>query len=538
MKLSIDLNERPFCVIEHDSQKLEFDLRHYGRKPLENNDIPHLINEYWATLPGFQQQKIFDVYSKAYDIFMRVTDTSALIVNMIPIVRALYDELDLKRMHEWVGLRTDVLVPSRFESEYKQTDDKPFTRDRTYTYSDYMALVTLALALRPMLPIWGQFIFITQKESGNDYKEYNAFQLLSGTPLMETSAMQKLRLYILGNVQDDRLINVIVSGKVSKEDYPQWLLANVIVRRVCVGNLRGVEHDANLVVTIHNDLMQKNNPTSGQGFGDPIRKKVFEGDDKNEHGISRLENYKIKATHPQGDIEAIKHYMRDPYAVGKRLMEDLNPGVLVQFLEHIKALQTERLWPCQIGLTQWVMAPVIPPRGIYHLDKVTTIRAMAVAQTFLWQHGHKQLAALLTAINSDNSMSFQQTGIASMARIPDAYKEELDRLIPYNQQSVKRKQTSVQGKAELAISQLANDFNAREWILTLPDQMVGEITGSNTHRRYSCPHDIKPLLARLAIQCASRIPVKPKVLLDDIAPLVTPNTFPSAPGVNAPSASF
>lgn len=512
MKLSIDMTERPFCTIEHDGQQLEFDLRHYGKKVLENNDIPTLINEYWGTLPGFQQQKIFDIYTKISDIFNRVTDTSALIVNLIPIIRQLYDEHDLKRMHEWVGLRQDVVVPARFEAVYKQTDDKPFTRDRTYTQPDYLSLVTLALALRPMIPVWGQFIFITHKESGNEFKEYNAFQLLSQTPLMETGAMQKLRLYILGNVQDDRLINVIVSGQVSKEDYPLWLLANIIVRRVSVGNLRGVDQVSDLVVTIYNDLAQKNNPTSGQGFGDPIRKKVFEGEDKNEHGISRLENYKIKATHPQGDIEAIKHYMRDPFAVGKRLMEDINPGLLVQFLENTKALETAQLWPCQIGLTQWVMEPVIPPRGVYHLDKKTTIRAFAVVQTYLWQRGHKQLAALLTAINSDNTLSFQQTGIASMARIPDIYKEELDRLLPYNQQSVKRKQTTVQGKAEIAISQLANDFNAREWILTLPDNMIAEVPGTAHHRRYSCPHDIKPLLARLAIECASRVPVKPQEL--------------------------
>lgn len=504
MKLTIDTDYAVTATLEHEGEKLEFDLNQFNKKTLENNDIPTMINQYWATMPLYQQQKIFDVYSKIRQTFEFVSDTSALIVGLLPLVKQLYDEHDLQRMHEWVMLRPDVHVPDRFDAVYEQTDDKPFTRERTYTRSDYLSLVVLALALRPMVPVWGEFIMRTRKEVGTDFKESHAFLLLAKTHLMEAAAMQKLRIYIQGNVQDEKpLTNAIVSG-VSREDYPNWLLAYVVVRRVSLGDLRGIEQNTNLVVTIHNDLGQKNHPTGGSNFGDPIRKKPFEGDDKNEHGLSRLENYKIKATHPQGDIEAIKHYMGDPFAVGKRLMPDFNPGLLMQFLDTSKALQGEQLWPCQIGLVQWVMAPVIPPRGIYHLDKVTTIRAFAVAQTYLWQRGHRQLAALLTSIASDNSMSFHQTGMGSMARIGD-YAKEIELLFPYNQMSAKRNKTTPPNKAVVAIDLLAGDFNARDWILTLPDAMAVELTGHHHHRRYSCPHEIKQLLAKLAIECAKRV---------------------------------
>jgi hypothetical protein len=525
MKLSIDTEHMTVATLEHDGQKLEFDLGVFNKKALDNNDLPTLINEYWATLPGFQQQKIFDVLSRIRQTYELVSNTSALIVALLPNVKALYDELDLKRMHDWVTLRPDIHVPERFDAVYEQTDDKPFTRDRTYTRSDYLNLVVLALALRPMVPIWGEFMMRTVKDVGTDFKEAHAFSLLTQTHLMESAAMVKLKQYIKGNMQDEKPLTNAIVGGVAKEDYPDWLLSSVIVRRVSVGDLRGIEQNTNLVVTIHNDLMQKNSPTSGSNFGDPIRKKVFEGDEKNEHGISRLENYKIKATHPQGDIEAIKHYMKDPFAVGKRLMPELNPGLLMQFLESTKALMTAQLWPCQIGLTQWVMAPVIPPRGIYHLDKVTTIRAFAVAQTYLWQHGHKQLAALLTALDSDNSMSFQQTGMGSMARIGD-YGKEIEKLFPYNQVSVKRRQTVPPNRATVAIDLLANDFNARDWILTLPDALAVELTGHHHHRRYSCPHEIKQLLSKIAIECAKRPIDVQTIMRAPESPVVLPKLVP------------
>jgi hypothetical protein len=487
MKIKLDLEFRPTAIIEHSGETLEFDVNAFQKKALENHDISTLVNDYWASLPDYQQQKIFDIMSKIRNTFEQVSDTSGLIISLMPMVKQLYEEHDLRRMHEWVLLRPDVIVPDRFETVYEQTYDKPFTRERTYTKSDYLSLVVLALALRPMVPIWGEFIMRTEKESGNDFKEYNAFMLLKQTHLLESAAMIKLQQYIQGNLLDEKpMLNVVVAG-ISDEDYPTWLLASVVVRRLSIGDLRGVEQNTNLVITIHNDLSQKNSATGGSNFGDPIRKKVFEGDDKNEHGISRLENYKIKATHPQGDIEAIKHFMKDPFAVGKRLLKDFDPGLLVQFLESSKALENAQLWPGQIGLLQWVMAPVIPPRGVYHLDKVTTIRTFAVAQTYLWQHGHEQLAALLTALNTPDISSFHQMGMGSMARISNDQREELEQLFPFNQISVRRRQTVPPNRAAQAIDSLAYDFNARDWILTLPATMAVKITGHQHHRRYSCP---------------------------------------------------
>ena len=150
------------------------------------------------------------------------------------------------------------------------------------------------------------------------------------------------------------------------------------------------------------------------------------------------------------------------------------------------------------------MRLILSPRGIYHLNKITTVRALAIAQTYLWQNGHKKLAVLLTAIASDNRWSSQQTGIGSTARITREQLEVLGRFFPYNRISAKRKNTIPPNVAMVAIDMVADDFSARDWILTVPTAYAEEITGNTAHRRYSCPHDIKIILAAIVIEVAKR----------------------------------
>ena len=508
MKIEILTEYSTYAVITQEGERLEWDLSAFNKKALASNAVAFHINLYWATLPDYQQQKIFEILKRIREVFEIVHDTSGLLVALLPLIKQLYEEHDIRKMKEWVSLRMDINIPPKIEEHYVQTDDKPFTRERTYTRSDYMELVALSLALRVMVPIWGEFILRTRKETGTDFKEYHAFALLSQTNLMDSVAVNKLRVYICENLQDEKPMANVIIGGVSREDYPTWLLASVVVRRLSVGDIRGIEQNTNLVVTVHNDLTQKNTQGGGSSFGDMIQNKLFEGDDANENGISRLENFKIKAMHSAGEIGAIEHYMSDPHAVVRRLMPDHNAeeltSILDLFLERIDALQNARLWPCQVGLAQWVMAPVIPPRGMYHLDKAYTLRAFSVAQTYLWLKGHPALACLLSALASDNTQAFHQTGMGSMARINREQVEEIERLFPFNRVSVKRKQTTPANMAITAIDLLAHDFNARDWILTVPDGMALSVTGSLHHRRFPCPHEIKQLLAKLAIECGKR----------------------------------
>lgn len=495
----------PQMLIEHNEQSLIFDLSSYNKNYLiGDNDVTEHINAYWASLPGYKQEKIYDIYVQIRNIFEDVYQTSPLCIALMPLVKLLIAEHNLEDMERWVAFHTTIRIPATFEEAYIHNEERPFSREKTYTSSDYKKLVVLALALRSMVPVWGEFIYRTKAETGTSFKEYYAYSLLAQTRINESPAVEKLRIYISNNIQSEKSMPSIIVGGVGSEDYALWILSSLLVKRLSVGDIRGNDSNTNLVVTVHNDLTAKNNGSSGSNFGEPVLSKIFDSDTDNEQGVSRIENFKIKAEHSIGDIAIIEYYMSNYVGAAHRLLPEVDFGLLEEFVKAAMALQTEQIWQCQTSIAQWVLAPIVSPRGIYHLDKVTTIRALAVAQTYMWQKGHKKLACLITAIASDSGGSLLQSGIGSMARISREQAAEIGALFPYNRISGKRKNTIPPNPAVVAIDAVADGFNMRDWILTVPDRFAEEITGSQHHRRYSCPHDIKIALADLAIECAKR----------------------------------
>jgi hypothetical protein len=87
--------------------------------------------------------------------------------------------------------------------------------------------------------------------------------------------------------------------------------------------------------------------------------------------------------------------------------------------------------------------------------------------------------------------------------------KELERVFPYTRVSVSKKKGKVENSVLRAIDELSALLGSRDWTLTLPDDMVQQVTGQPNTRRYSCPQDIKILLANL--------------ILDIVVPKTTPS---------------
>jgi hypothetical protein len=130
---------------------------------------------------------------------------------------------------------------------------------------------------------------------------------------------------------------------------------------------------------------------------------------------------------------------------------------------------------------------------------------MAIAQSVLWQKGHRKIAGLVTAVATNNVSSQLYSGPGVMLRIPKELSEEIAQLYPYQRRSTSRTKTAPQSAALQAIDRLAEQFNMRDWILMLPDALAVELVGTSNNRRYPCPLDMKIQLARLTIEIAKRV---------------------------------
>lgn len=130
--------------------------------------------------------------------------------------------------------------------------------------------------------------------------------------------------------------------------------------------------------------------------------------------------------------------------------------------------------------------------------------AQAVAQAVLWHRGHHMLAALVAAKAVPNK-DYMSYGAGAPETYSKAILDELVVLWPYvNNPSPKPKSVKQTNAACVSIDLITERFSANDWRITLPDDMVAQVTGNKNTRRMSIPRDFKNKLAELAIQIAKR----------------------------------
>lgn len=491
---------RTDLVIEHNGKKLPFNTNCYNRKTLieRSESLTIYINQFWAKQSLEVQDKIFEVYQSIHnDFYEEIYPSTTLAIVLKPKVAKLIKLHDMEQIAHYISFYSGYQIPKSIHEEYVKGDDQPFSREKTYIREDYVALINLVLLLKIMVPIWGEFIERTQRDSGTYFKDWLAYTLLDQSSIEENGAVKKLKSYIDSSLQLDKIVNSAVVNGIGSEDLPKWLLAQLLVKRLSIGDIRGVETSANLVIMIFNDLNAKNGGTNGATFGEAVNVKRFDGDET-DHGPSRLESFKIKTEQATGDIEIIAHTVRG----WKSLFHRLNPNVpyedIEELLEYSQSMEYKPVRHCQVAMAQWALAPIYPARGLYHLSKKTTVIALTLAQAHMWNRGHKRLAAFLTA---EPVEGFSHTGSGSAARIPNEQMEEIRRLFPYTRRSNKRRGDPV-NPAITAIDRIAAEISEIDWQANLPKKYMDQLTSS--HGQLSYYHEIKIDLAAFAIDCVKQ----------------------------------
>lgn len=494
------------ATLTHQSQEIKWDIALFDKVSYKGDyDIFEQINQYWEKLPSSTQDKIFEVYRAIKETFNVVWDTDELTKQLYVLVRDLYVYHDLADIKHWKDFYSTLMTPIHFEDLYREGHEASRTRERTYLKDDYQWLVTLTIALRPMIPIWGEFITRTRKDKGTAFKEYYALKLMAYANIAASEPMERLRVYVEHSIPADKSKAAAIFAGLSSDEFPTWILGLVLVRRLSVGDVRGLDPKTHLITYIHGFIIAKVKGLDNNFLKTIIKDKPIEGQgQEGENNLSRIEGYKIKQEIPAGDIALLGYYMRDVSAIARKICPDIPLELLDASLISVQVLETEQIWEPQIILMQWVLKREFPPRGLLHLSKPLTLRAMAVTQALLWHRGYFELAGLLSAVEQVNTGEIQCDTLALRA-IPKEAIERLHVLFPYVRKSLgKAKATKQISVADDAIKSVAELFSIREWKLTLPNDWVATVTGNKYEREYLVPSEIKIKLASLAIALAER----------------------------------
>jgi hypothetical protein len=502
MKMYVDQSSRQHnalqLITEHNGEEIHWHVSTLNKTVFETDEVCRQINNYWAKQPMYKQQLIFDVYTKIKDVLVTVYDTTQLITQLVPLVAELYAEHSLDDMSTWISFHSDVVLPTDMVESYIKSDDDVRTREKTYIREDYKGLIVLSLALRPMIPIWGEFIYVTRNDTGTEFKEFYAVKLINKTQLIESEPMVKLKTYVSHNIKADKPMFRNILNSVGTENFPMWLLSHVLVRKLCISDLSCVNNEANLISSIFNFISQKITGNPPSTLADMVNSKDFaRGNSNDENNISRLEAYKIKQVISPGDIEIIEHVLSDPYQIARLADPNIPMEHVKLFVDASRALDNHEISLCQVVLAQYILKDVIPSRGLMHVGKVKVINAIAAAQSVIW-HKYRPIAAMMSAIVTADA-ELQTNGLDSKVRIPPDMVKELERVFPYTKVSISKKKGKVENSVLRAIDELTSLLSSRDWTITLPDHMAEQVTGQASLRRYSCPQDIKILLAQLIL---------------------------------------
>lgn len=495
----------PEVVISHKGESLSFSISVFGRSSFQNEyDVFAQINQYWESCSEEVQDEIFKVYAEISFTFNDIFSKAELSDNLTRLVAKLISLHNLELIQDWLAYKSDIIIPDAFQVGYEHSIDNNTSREKTYTRGDYVQLATLSLALRCMIPVWGEYITNIRQETGTQFKEFYAFQLLKDSGIIQCHPIQKLKMYIEHIVGDDKYdANIIIGGR-SSEDFSFWLLSLVCIRRLCVGDIRGIDSNANLITFVYKFIIQKirNNDNN---FENVVKEKTF--DDRGPEGenkISSLERYKIKTNISLGEIVELEYSLKNIIEVANKLTCKMDPFLLERSLQTSQHLQQERLLDPQMTLLRWVFKPVISSKGLMYLPKNLVVKAIGAMEAVLWARGHKYLAVLCSSypIMSDNVMTVSP--MDSKKRVPEELSAELDKIYPFKAPVGKSKVSSKEvNYAAKSIDTLTTNFTMFSWRPTAHESMLYEVFG-NTNRRVPIKSDIKEDLTKLVIEIGTR----------------------------------
>lgn len=498
--------------LAHGEDELVWNASNYDAAELsEPEGLFRDINAYWASLPIGRQEKIFDAYAEINDVLATVVDTSRLIEQLKPLVKKLYEQHPYGEIEYWIRMRSDIVYPSTLLEDY--SPDHP--RETTYLRSHYVQLATLALWLRPMVPVWGEFIRNIRAAAGRS-REQLAVRLLALTDVLKAEPAVTLANHVeqLKNKSQEKRpipLSALISA-VGTEHVGEWLFCMVLVRRVALGELSQRDRNISIISNVHKQVNQQLDHID-RHFGGRICEKMKETG-RDEDNASNAESYKAIPQTDVGAIAVIEEYLGriEP------MVEKIDPTLPREKLEIcVKAANEARRDGLfegsehQVYLTKFVVPKVISPRSLDYPDVDQLFQAMVVAQAMLWHWGFPQLASLMFVKRTQLRFGT----VTKRSRITKENIQLLHEAFPHfiptsGGRAGADERTRNDNLAVKNIENLADMISKSLWIPACPQEILDEavLEGPATSRmilnegELVVPSDIMNILAKFALKVA------------------------------------
>ena len=514
MRIEEGRSDKPFTVliIRHGEDEIHFDVRQLNKPGIITTDkVFEYINSYFSRLPDSRQQAIFNCYAKVREALDKIYVSYRRHAVIANAVKDLYTQIQHQEIVFWALNYGSLQVPESIMEDYAslelaQRSSNDYEK-RTYLRKDYVALQHLAIMLKPMLPIWGEYLTkLTDERFDSNRKDTHAMGLIDGSSIMDLPAMERLREFVYLTTPPDKEMSSAILQSMTTSDIPDWLLANVMIRKLALVEVSSHDDTSNQASVVFNAV--KNTPKGiDRRFSGRIRNKSKPTDASDPEGGNKgvFDIYKTRERTSAGDLTPLSIWTENMSNIMGKVAPELPKELMTLSMNNVKRLVSSGYQPtvAQDARIRYTLSPCISPLSIDDVSYTALSVMAASAQAILRWWGFKDLAVLVTAKEQRDENDMIVGGIESRNSVPKELTDMLNVTHPYLQLKGGRDKNSLSNNvAYNAIEMVSKEFMKCDWLPVTDEGLLSEVT-LDPLGVYITNVEIKTQLAQLLIKLNS-----------------------------------
>lgn len=408
-------------LVTHKDQTLQWNVTNktWNSTDIETtNSAFDPINRYLASLPMSQQDAIFAVYTEIRDVLSNTKTKNSegcqeLIDANRPLATKLFALIDRKHFYNWVWTTLRPNIPANIRSAFDPTT-MPGTRERTYLLSDYHELIPLAIIVRMACPFWLDFIYLTKNFLNKELKDMHVYSIINESWPAKSPGMVRLHEFVAHTVGNDKNHPAAVLMGIGSDNFVNWALSYVVVTRLPVLDVMGTNSTAPVAPALFSAIrVRVQSVTAGQP---KIKKKFAETSSTDDNNQSYLEGFRSRMAITIGqeltgtcyllaELDRVMKNDANPYGMLQRVAPGIDYDLVRDAIKSCSALLEEQITDQQVNLAAWLFHPYSQCRTVGNLRKMEIVSLIAMAQAVFLHQGKVDLAILVSAIYTPNSLS-------------------------------------------------------------------------------------------------------------------------------------
>ena len=517
----------------HDKVILSFSWREFYQRCKDTVGTFGPINEYIASLPKQTVDNIFRAYRDIYDVYGHYAtgdeDVNGCIEHLADRIHTFYELIDMRNFKKWCSYNGNFRIHSDLRDDLGR-----YKEETTYLKSDYAGLLLFAVLIKPMAPIWGEFITRFKGVVGNDRKESMALTLINRTFIPELEEYKKLIRYVEVSTSKTEGTATSIMGGLGTADLAECTLGALVIRKVALYDVSG--GGSSLISIIHGyirfnvtdkDVLNKrgsnrvfvrtmpgDSSTGNEEDNDSLADKYKFRQSKADHvsmvtsaylgHIEPIDNSRATLSDvQQKKADAIKKLLLrcdSDFPIDNTKYKDLYNGVI---LDSLSDHDTHQIRYQLIAIVTALNTKALSTSTIVPMEHRDTIIVTMVTQAILHHWGLDTLAHLMTAkgemLDDDTvrDRSIQSVDVKSQAMLLEIYPY----WSPAQKADLKRKRFAKQSVPVRFMEDFTNYTYRFGWHFNSPDYLYED---SNLNGTYFQPSHLRNELTDLIIRANNR----------------------------------